>query len=232
VRKRRNAKSLIRPKRKRGNLDCSSLANETLSTLYGRTRHAPGIAKHILLLFNALGHQYFVARVEISKMSTTSPIIRPLHPDDTETLISLADSTRVFKPMEIDVLREVLEGYHEGNEEEGHRSFVMEEEGTLLGFAYYGPEVMTENTWTLWWIAVSPQLHGKGLGKALLRFVEEDVRELEGRVLFIETSSLPSYEATRQFYSKQGYTIDGQLKGFYASGDDKIIFRKEIAILG
>ena len=66
-------------------------------------------------------------------------------------------------------------------------------------------------------------------GDELLKFVEEYVRSANGRVLIIETSSLPKLERTRRFYAKRGYVLCGQVPDFYADGDDKVIFAKRIA---
>ena len=78
------------------------------------------------------------------------------------------------------------------------------------------------------WIAVAPPEQGSGLGGALLRHAEDEARRQSGRVLFIETSSLPHYELTRKFYLKHGYEVNGQLRDYYADGDDMVIFRQRI----
>ena len=72
-------------------------------------------------------------------------------------------------------------------------------------------------------------MHARGQGGTLLRHAEEDIRTLGGRVLFIETSSLPHYELTRRFYLKQGYELEATLRDYYAAGDDMVIFRKKFA---
>ena len=124
-------------------------------------------------------------------------MIRATSPADTKTLLALAEGTRVFKPLEIVALREVLDDYHEANQAEGHRSVSAEEAGQVVGFAYYAPAAMTDRTWYLYWIAVRQDLQAKGAGTSLLRYAEEDIRQSQGRLLLIETSSLPHYEPTR-----------------------------------
>ena len=88
---------------------------------------------------------------------------------------------------------------------------------------------MTDRTWYLYWIAVSKRLQARGLGGTLLRRAEDDARRAGGRVLFIETSSLPHYELTRRFYLKNGYEQAAVLRDFYADGDDMVVFRKRLA---
>jgi ribosomal protein S18 acetylase RimI-like enzyme len=156
----------------------------------------------------------------------SAALIRPTSPADTEVLVPLAQETGVFKPHEIRALREVLDDYHNTNQRLGHRCVTFEQSGQILGFAYYAPAQMTDRTWYLYWIAVTRQTQARGIGGKLLKHVEEDIQRLQGRVLFIETSSLPNYELTRKFYIKHKYDHGATLVGYYADGDDMIVFRK------
>src|SRR5436305_225790 len=153
-------------------------------------------------------------------------MIRPTVPADTAPLLELARGTGVFKPMEIQALREVLDDYHATNQAEGHRSITCEQDGHIIGFAYYAQAAMTEQTWYLYWIAVSKVKQARGSGSTLLKHVEADVAGRGGRVLFIETSSLPHYEPTRRFYLKHGYDQEAVLRDFYTEGDHLVVFRK------
>lgn len=155
-------------------------------------------------------------------------MIRPTSPQDTGPLIVLTRQTGMFKPLEIQALREVLDDYFATTRDEGHLCVSAEHEGQIVGFAYYAPAAMTEGSWHLWWIAVSKERQGGGIGQELLRYLEEDIRARKGRVLFIETGSLPHYERTRRFYVKNGYEKHALLKDFYARGDDMVVFRKEM----
>src|SRR5439155_23902065 len=97
------------------------------------------------------------------------------------------------------------------------------------GFVYFAPAPMTLGSWHLWWIVVRKETQAKGLGGQMLRFVEDEIRRREGRVLFIETSSQPIYEPTRRFYLKHDYEQHAVLRDFYAAGDDMVIFRKDLS---
>ena len=57
---------------------------------------------------------------------------------------------------------------------------------------------------------------------------EEDIRKRNGRLLLLETSSMPHSELTRKFYVKQGYAVAGIIQDFYSDGDSMVIFRKRI----
>jgi ribosomal protein S18 acetylase RimI-like enzyme len=154
-------------------------------------------------------------------------MIRPTEPADTPILLELAKETGVFKPHEIEALQEVLDDYHGGNRDAGHISVTCEQNGAIVGFAYYAPASMTVCSWYLYWIAVRKGTQAKGVGSRLLKHVENDIhsRQAEG-ILFIETSSLPHYELTRRFYLKHGYEQEAVLRDYYAPGDSMVVFRK------
>lgn len=155
-------------------------------------------------------------------------MIRLAVPDDTPTLKKITTETGFFKPHEIDALQEVLDDYHNANEDAGHVCRVIEADGVIAGFVYIAPAAMTLGTWQMWWIVVRKDIQARGLGRDMLLFAEDEVRRQAGRVLFIETSSQTLYEPTRQFYRKNGYEEHAVLKDFYAEGDSMVVFRKDL----
>jgi ribosomal protein S18 acetylase RimI-like enzyme len=155
-------------------------------------------------------------------------MIRPTVPADTPSLIEIARGTGVFRAIEVDALQEVLDDYHATNHKHGHLSISYEQDGRVIGFAYYAPAAMTDRTWYLYWIAVSKQIQARGVGREMMHHAEEAIRKANGRILLLETSSLPSYDLTRKFYLKQGYHQAGVLKDYYKDGDDMVVFSKRI----
>jgi ribosomal protein S18 acetylase RimI-like enzyme len=154
-------------------------------------------------------------------------MIRPTQPEETPHLLAMTEATGLFKPIEVEALQEVLDDYHDDEDHFGHHCISYEDHGKVLGFAYYAPAAMTDRTWYLYWIVVGKDLQAKGIGTKLLRFLEDDIRDKhKGRVLFIETGSLPYYEKTRRFYVKNGYEQHALLKDYYAEGDSMVVFRK------
>jgi ribosomal protein S18 acetylase RimI-like enzyme len=153
-------------------------------------------------------------------------LIRPTLPSDHHALLALARNTGVFKPLEIEALEEVLLDYHAANHAHGHRSLTFEQADEILGFAYFAPAAMTDRTWYLYWIAVGKQTQARGIGGELLKFVEDEIRRHQGRMLLIETSSLEHYDLTRRFYLKHGYDRVASVPDYYAEGDDMVVFRK------
>ncbi|HSQ57900.1 MAG TPA: N-acetyltransferase, partial [Gemmata sp.] len=66
-------------------------------------------------------------------------------------------------------------------------------------------------------------------GSKLLAFAEEEIRDRGGRLLLVETATLPKYEPTRRFYLKHGYTLAATIADFYADGDGMAVFAKRLS---
>ncbi len=159
-------------------------------------------------------------------------MIRPAAPSDTADLIALAVSTGLFSPEEADsLLKGVLDDIHAGRRGEEHVAHVWTagRDSVPKGWVYFAPDATADGVWELWWIGVAPNHHGQGIGDELLRHVEAYVRAERGRLLLIETSSLPKLERTRRFYVNRSYVACGQVPDFYGEGDAKIIFVKRLA---
>ena len=153
-------------------------------------------------------------------------MMRLFTPADTDTLVELTAGTGFFKPHELETLREVLDDYHAENRELGHRGCAWEEAGRLLGYVYHAPAAMTDRSWYLYWVAVAKDSQARGLGGRLLAFVERDIRDQNGRLLLIETSTTAHYEPTRRYYLRYGDELAARVPDVYADGDDKLIFAK------
>ncbi|MCS7160565.1 MAG: N-acetyltransferase [Gemmatales bacterium] len=96
----------------------------------------------------------------------------------------------------------------------------------IAGFVIFGPTPLTAHTWDIYWIVVGQEYQHRGIGSRLLEAAEARIRAQRGAVIRIETSSQPSYEATRRFYEKHGYERAGAIPDFYARGDDLIVYYK------
>ena len=138
-------------------------------------------------------------------------------------------NTTVFSQKEVECVDELWEEYlAQGSEGSGYYFLVEKDVEHVLGYTCYGPRSMTSGTFDLYWIAVDPTARGGGLGRKLLAATEQAIRKLNGRLLILETSGLPTYEPTRKFYLSNGYTLEAILKDFYQTGDDLVIFTKHL----
>ena len=144
---------------------------------------------------------------------------------DKPALIRILKNTPEFKPVEVEVAEELIDAYLESPADSGYLVLIAEA-GSLAGYICYGPTPLTEGTWDIYWMAVAQDRRGQGIGGALLKAAEVKIKEAQGRLSVIETSTMLSYENTRRFYLGQGYETIATIPDFYAPGDGKLILIK------
>jgi len=153
--------------------------------------------------------------------------IRSLQREDQEPIENLLRATDVFSEEEIDVAIELIQIYLEDEHQKDYEIFsYVDSEQRVAGYVCIGPTPSTQGTYDLYWIAVSPAVHGTGVGSELLQFVEGHLRAQGGRLLIAETSSTPKYEKTCMFYERKGFERMACIKDYYKPGDDLIIYGK------
>lgn len=87
---------------------------------------------------------------------------------------------------------------------------------------------MTAATYDLYWLVTAPQLRGRGHGRRLLAWVEEELQGRRADTVRVETSSLEGSGGARSFYLKAGYREVGVIPDFYRPGDDLVILAKRL----
>jgi len=148
-------------------------------------------------------------------------------PADGPQILAIAAGAGVFTPEEVATVRELWKDYLR-NGEASYAFRVYREGEKVLGFSCHGRHDLTERTYDLYWIATDPSARRRGVGRALLRRVEEEVRQAGGRLLVVETSGTPAYAPTRAFYRSCGYELEAVVHDFYHAGDDLVIFTKHL----
>ncbi|MGA7159771.1 MAG: GNAT family N-acetyltransferase [Bacteroidota bacterium] len=155
--------------------------------------------------------------------------IRLLQREDKEPIQHLIRATDVFSDEEIDVAIELIQICLEDPDQKDYEIFsYVDDDQHVAGYVCIGPTPSTQGTFDLYWIAVSPSVHGKGIGSELLRFAEEHIKAKGGRLLIAETSSTPKYEKTRAFYERKGFQLQARIEAYYKPGDDLIIYGKNL----
>ena len=116
--------------------------------------------------------------------------------------------------------------------DDDHTWIVLEDENaTIVGAAYFGPESHSDRVWNLYFLAVGAEHQGAGTGSALVHWIESNLasRGTEvAKLLLIETSSVDSFEATRTFYANMGYAEVARVPDYYGPNDDKVVFWKSL----
>ncbi|MEO8334848.1 MAG: GNAT family N-acetyltransferase [bacterium] len=157
--------------------------------------------------------------------------LAPLRPEDRARLSELLIATAAFSSDEVAVALEIFdETFDDDRRSEGPAFALPDYEFVgaydnqhLLGYACFGPAPATEGTYDLYWLAVDPAAQGRGVGRALLQWVERELGGRAARLLVVETSSRADYEHTRAFYARGGYVEAARVRDFYAPADDRII---------
>lgn len=154
-------------------------------------------------------------------------MIRPMERKDKDAVLGLVRATGMFTPAEVEVAEELIDVYlGRPGQKDYHCVVVAGEDGQPAGYMTWGPTPLAEDAYDLYWMAVHPAHQGRGHGRALVAWLEEEVRRLNGRMIIIETSSQPKYEGTRRFYDGLGYREVARVPDFYRPGDDRVIFAK------
>lgn len=154
--------------------------------------------------------------------------IRPVATGDCERIHEILVSTARFTRQEVGWAMELVD-LAAGSARSEYEAHVVEDASRCVqGYVLFGPTPMAEGVYDLYWIAVDPKQQGQGLGQLLLRFVENEVRSRDGRMLLIETSSKRSYAPTVRFYQRAGYREISRIKDFYRIEDDKVVFSKNL----
>jgi ribosomal protein S18 acetylase RimI-like enzyme len=154
--------------------------------------------------------------------------LRPLAGGHRAQVDAILRDTAVFQPFEIDIALEVFDAFVANPGQDYCALGAFTQGGSLAGYVCYGPTPCTVGTFDLYWIAVSPAVQRAGAGTLLLQEVERRLARSGARLVIIETSSLPRYEATRTFYARRGYGVTARVPDFYADGDDRLIYAKRI----
>jgi ribosomal protein S18 acetylase RimI-like enzyme len=153
-------------------------------------------------------------------------MIRKLVKEDRDVLKKILADTNHFNDDEINVAMELIDIYLKDENQKDYIIYVYEDSGKTAGYICYGRRPLTDGTYDLYWIAVDPNIHGKGIGSKLIEYMESDVKKLNGYLILIETSGKAQYEGERRFYEKNGYDTQTIIKDFYRNGDDLFVYRK------
>jgi ribosomal protein S18 acetylase RimI-like enzyme len=152
--------------------------------------------------------------------------LRPVDRAQRARLERLTRATGLFRPEEVAIAAELLDESLAGDDD--YRFLGAYAGDELVGYACWGPTPGTEGTYDLYWIVVDPAWQRKGVGTQLLEGVEQALMADGCRLIVVETSSRPEYATTRAFYEQRGYTRAATVTGYYAPGDDLVIYRKDL----
>lgn len=153
---------------------------------------------------------------------------------DPGSVARLLGATGFFSEAEVEIGAELVEESLARGEAAGYHYLFADAlvrdgaEPSLSGYCCFGEIPLTQGSFDLYWIAVSPDAQGSGLGTALLEAAEREMAKLGARRVFVDTSGRQQYEPTRRFYEARGYLVAARLEDFYATGDDKVVYFRRL----
>ena len=155
--------------------------------------------------------------------------IRPLMPGDRPAIERILRQVKVFTEEEVDTALQIVDLCLQTWEQRDYMINVATDEGgSPLGYLCYGKTPLTDGVYHLYWIAVDPNHQARGIGGALLGFLEKNVKELGGRMILVETSSSPEYQKARDLYLKHGYREVARIEDFYRVNEGLIIYQLKL----
>jgi ribosomal protein S18 acetylase RimI-like enzyme len=151
-----------------------------------------------------------------------------VRPKDIETVRDIIISTGFFYDFEVPVAVELVEDRLDHGDQSDYHFLFADQDGITVAYSCFGPIAATEGSFDLYWIATHNDYRGKGIGNLLIGETHRIIREMGGRIVIAETSTLEKYTPTRHFYDRIGYTKEAQINDFYKEGDGKVFFVKRL----
>jgi L-amino acid N-acyltransferase YncA len=149
--------------------------------------------------------------------------IRPARPEDADEIARI--HVRAWQAAYADILaRDALEGLSVadraerwrallGDPQPGHRAWVAEDGGGIVGFSSTGPSRdpdSTPGTAEVFTIYLAPEVIGTGRGRELFARAVDDLRVQGYRAA--ELWVLTANDRSRRFYERAGWRTDGEEK--------------------
>lgn len=150
--------------------------------------------------------------------------IRPVTKSDIDGLKKVVDSSELFPSEYLD---EMIYDYL-NNAETQDIWFTHIDDNTPTAIGYCVPEKMTNGTYNLLAIGVSQNSQRNGVATDMMNYIEQQLKQKDGRILIVETSSDDAQIGARKFYENIGYTQIAVIKDFWNDGEDKIVYWKKL----
>jgi ribosomal protein S18 acetylase RimI-like enzyme len=151
-----------------------------------------------------------------------------LRDSDVEAVVEMIRSTGFFREDEIKIAAELVEERLARGPASGYEFIIADLDDRSIAYSCYGLIPCTIKSYDLYWIVTDQEFRNRGIGRWLLKETEQAIRALGGRGIYADTSSLPQYESTRQFYLRNQYVEAARFPDFYQDGDDKLVYFKMV----
>ena len=151
-------------------------------------------------------------------------VIRSVKREDINHLKGVLDSIDLF-PSEI--LEDMIADFFD-NPDTQNIWLTATENNIPISIGFCAPEQLTEGTYNLYAIGVKSDQQGKGIGGKMMAYLEATLKEMQARILIVETSGSEELRLTRKFYEDLNYNKEAVIRDFWAEGEDKVIYWKKL----
>ncbi len=151
-------------------------------------------------------------------------MIRPAMLEDAGSVARVVVAAGMFSTEESAFVPRLLEDVL-GSARDARHGLVVDDDAGVRGVAHWRPVEMADGVVDLTMIAVDPAAQGRGIGRTLVRHVEERARGAGQRLVLVQTSGSDRYAGTRRFYAALGYDEEARVRDYWTAGDDMVLFR-------
>lgn len=156
-------------------------------------------------------------------------MVRDAQWQDRDAIRDILLTSGIFGQTDADCVDEMFVETREKPRSDGYRWLCCcDSEHAVIGFACYGTESLTQDTWDLFWICVRPQARGAGAGRALISEAVARAQQENGRLMVIYTSSTATYAPARALYAAAGFAQNATIPDYYSDGDSLQIYWRRL----
>jgi len=150
--------------------------------------------------------------------------IRKIIKEDIKDLKNVLGSIDLFPSEYLD---EMINDYLD-NQDSQDLWFTATLDEAPISIGFCAPEKLTEGTYNLYAIGVKNDWQGKGIGKQMMAYLENELVKINCRILIVETSGSDDLKLTRQFYKNLQFDQEATIRDFWNEGEDKVVFWKKL----
>ncbi len=169
-----------------------------------------------------------------SSWSRHDPVVlRAFQSADLAAVQALVVAAGLFTGAEVGFLENELTpgaGAFPNDDDAGSVCVVSTHDGGIVGVVLCRHEEAADGVWDLAMLAVDPNRQRAGLGRELVRHVEEILSGGGARLLAVRTSGTDQFRGARAFYDSRGYRRTATVPDWWADGDDLILYVKRLSL--
>ena len=151
-----------------------------------------------------------------------------VEPTDRRSIFELLSTGGFFYPHEMAYGMGLFDEHLIKGESSSYHFMLYEKDKKIVACGCFGVLPLTDRRYHLHWIAVAADQHGQGIGHRLETAIVTRIRMQGGIKVYAEISNRDYHEPARKFYEHCGYRPGTVISDYYALGDDKLLYVKDV----